>query len=330
MNSDSENQSDASSVNVEEKLKRLREIVKDNGYSFEVGDTGLLNEPLSELTGGMKMDSAPEIVPEQVTVEDHIEELKVQGLNSSLQTSEAQPRDINILDVRPPFDWQDHVGKASFDWRTYRQCTPARRQRSCGACWAFASASLYELSLSVFFKRVVDVSEQDIINCGVGGCGGSLLYHGLEYLEKSGAAAESAVGYVGRKEQCDTSVTKCYSISMHGFVNPDMGIPPRDRMKQYIYQWGGVGTFILATDVMVAFKGEVYDEFAATGDNHFVIILGWDDNKAHRKGNGAWLIKNSWGDEWGTNGFAWVPYDANEIGYNAQMLSPRRPVSGCP
>jgi cathepsin L len=101
-------------------------------------------------------------------------------------------------------------------------------------------------------------------------------------------------------------------------------------MKQYIYQWGGVGVFMIATDTMLGYTGGVYDEFATSGENHFVVILGWDDNKVHRRGKGAWLIKNSWGTGWGEGGFGWVAYGANEIGFNAQMSSPNRPAAGCP
>jgi cathepsin L len=45
--------------------------------------------------------------------------------------------------------------------------------------------------------------------------------------------------------------------------------------------------------------------------NHAVILCGWDDAK------GAWLLKNSWGTGWGENGFMWIKYGCNKVGYGA-------------
>ena len=312
---------------VESKLQGMRENIKSNGMSFQVGDTGLLSTPLKELTGGQKVPFSPDEARE---LEEQLKEAERKGLVPSASNFNLVERDVTLRDVQPPFDWQEHVGKAAFDWRSYRTITPPKRQEGCGACWAFAAASMLEANNSIFFKRQIDVSEQDIINCSEGGCGGGLLHSGLKTLKNRGAAAESDLGYQGVKQPCSTTVRKCYQVAIHGFVDPNWGTPEMSRMKQYIYQWGGVGVFMIATDTMLGYTGGVYDEFATSGENHFVVILGWDDNKVHRRGKGAWLIKNSWGTGWGEGGFGWVAYGANEIGFNAQMSSPNRPAAGCP
>ena len=46
------------------------------------------------------------------------------------------------------------------------------------------------------------------------------------------------------------------------------------------------------------------------------MLVGWDDNKQ------AWLIKNSWGKDWGEDGFGWVKYDSNNIGLFAAWIQP--------
>lgn len=66
------------------------------------------------------------------------------------------------------------------------------------------------------------------------------------------------------------------------------------------------------------FTSEVYED----GINHEVAVIGWDDNfsvdnflaESKPSGNGAWLCKNSWGKNFGDNGYFWLSYEDVNIG----------------
>lgn len=51
--------------------------------------------------------------------------------------------------------------------------------------------------------------------------------------------------------------------------------------------------------------------------DHEVVIVGWDDSI------GAWIIKNSWGPDWGENGYMKLAFDNNNVGFNAAWITAR-------
>lgn len=106
------------------------------------------------------------------------------------------------------------------------------------------------------------------------------------------------------------------------YVNsPVDQIPEPQQLKEALITHGPIATPMFTDDCFGRYKSGVFNERSGVFDagtptesrgvDHVVLIIGWDDTKGEK---GAWLIKNSWGKEWGEGGFAWIEYGSNNIG----------------
>lgn len=70
------------------------------------------------------------------------------------------------------------------------------------------------------------------------------------------------------------------------------------------------------------------DESPITGQSHLIAVIGWDDNYSgdnftgysKPKNNGAWLCKNSWGENYGDNGYVWISYETTGLVFSQYIM----------
>ena len=162
----------------------------------------------------------------------------------------------------------------------------------------------------------VDLSEQYMVSCNPYGWGCSGGLWGSDMLvDPDGAPYESCFPYTATDAPCVTCPFP-YSIQSWGFITQSNEVPPVEDIKQAVYTYGAVSVAVYVDRYFQAYTGGVLDicKKRVNRCNHAVIICGWDDAK------GAWLVKNSWGDNWGEDGFLWMVYDCNLIGYGANYM----------
>jgi hypothetical protein len=105
-----------------------------------------------------------------------------------------------------------------------------------------------------------------------------------------------------------------------GYVNePFDKMPATAQIKAALIEHGPLASSIFADNCFVVYEGGVFNGQRSSSVNHAVVIIGWDDDKQ------AWLIKNSWGEDWGEHGFGWVKYGSNNIGLFAAWIQPSPP-----
>ncbi|QDV34732.1 C1 family peptidase [Tautonia plasticadhaerens] len=233
-----------------------------------------------------------------------------------------------------------------FDWRDREMVTPPRNQLNCGSCWAFGTAGAYESALALASAGtgsggdfLYNVSEKRILDAsGAGTCQGG--WWAFDFLvpksdtgSSYGTVGERAEPYeVDRQDRTRVrSLRGVFTAIDWGYVLGRNEVPTtsaqRDRLKAALVRYGPLAIAINATPTFLQYRGGVYRELpsrapqagALADVNHAVLLVGWDDNNG-----GAWIIKNSWGPNWGEDGFARVAYEQNNIGFGAAWVSTPR------
>jgi hypothetical protein len=102
-----------------------------------------------------------------------------------------------------------------------------------------------------------------------------------------------------------------------GYVNkPFDKMPTVEQIKTALIENGPIAMPMWADHCFSVYKSGVFNGNNRRSINHVVVLIGWDDAK------GAWLIKNSWGENWGEKGFGWIKYQSNNIGLFAAWIQP--------
>lgn len=209
---------------------------------------------------------------------------------------------------------------SKYDLKELGYVTPVKNQGSGGNCWAFSSLGALESCILKATGISYDLSEENMKNLM-----GMYSSYGWPMETNVGGYDKMGIGYLtgwlGPVNESDDAYNPSSLLSplLNSFIHVQnivylnrTSYTSNDEIKKALMQYGAVATSIYWSSSNL--KGKNYYYSGSTSSNHAVVIVGWDDTysrnnfKTTPEGDGAWIIKNSWGTSGGDKGFYYVSY----------------------
>jgi C1A family cysteine protease len=187
----------------------------------------------------------------------------------------------------------------TWDWRTKGAVTPIKNQGQCGSCWAFSTVASCESLWFINGNTLTSYSEQQIVSCNTGtnqGCNGGYPYLAMQYVAKEGLETEADYPYTATNGKCTYDASKATTGIDTGssFVTPKN---PGD-LETAIYSQPIVVLVEADQDVFQSYSSGIIGAGCGAATDHAITAIGYDAD--------SFIIKNSWGTDWGNQGYVQI------------------------
>lgn len=189
----------------------------------------------------------------------------------------------------------------AIDWREKGAVTHVKNQANCGSCWSFSATGSIEGINAITNGKLLNISEQQLIDCstdyGNNGCEGGSMDLAFKYVIKNGLCSEKEYPYTAQEgscEECDTVV------NITGYQ--DITNNNEKALKRVVAQQPVSVAIQANSRSFQMYSSGIYSDLSCGNQlDHGVLIVGYGYDLFHDMD--YWIVKNSWGPNWGENGY---------------------------
>jgi len=205
----------------------------------------------------------------------------------------------------PPIDWRNVSGVS--------YVTPVRTQGACGACYAFAATA----TLEYWSMKSEPLSVEHLLDCSStaentnDGCEGGLMEYVFEYAMKRSVVSENDGPYFWGMDACPRH--DMYShVSVLNWKVIGRQKNAENELEWLLHAYGPVTIGVDSRNWDNYIGGTFTHDLCDTKIDHAVTIVGYTEN--------TWIVKNSWGTDWGVDGYIYLERGHNTCGLSEYIV----------
>jgi len=198
----------------------------------------------------------------------------------------------------------------SVNWVEFGFRNPIINQGTCGSCYTFAAVAALEGQYYIKHKQLIQLSQQELLDCtkpyGNYGCGGGFQRSIYNYILANGIGYAASNPYRGVETQCVKNQPR---ITISTFYEIPSG--NEEALKQAVATVGPIPIDMDASlDTFRFYNGGLYYDQRCTTNKltHAITVVGYG---TMQDGQDYWLVRNSWGAQWGVNGYIYMARNRN-------------------
>ncbi|XP_041060695.1 procathepsin L-like [Carcharodon carcharias] len=209
------------------------------------------------------------------------------------------------------------------DWRPKGYVTAVKDQGQCGSCWAFSTTGVLEGQVFRKTGKLISLSEQYLMDCsravGNAGCNGGSVLGGFLFIKEKGIASEQSYPYTAKDGNC--------TFNQNDIVATCKGVKqiPTGSEADLAAVVATVGPISAGIDAehrsfMLYKSGIFYEPHCSTVKlDHGILVVGYGTENQKP----FWIVKNSWGANWGNEGYVHMAKDMdNNCGIATNAVYP--------